>query len=122
MVRKHTQDCPVPLIPITVDLQVILNEVLGKYKILPGPNKIISWNSAHTIPSFRVFVINIIKMNLDWKNCHHFQCMCIHPENAGVSPPLPASCTPEGVSELLMKFAPILHSFSLNCSGFLFSI
>ena len=47
----------------------------------------------------------------------------IYPENAGVSPShLPTSCTPEGVSEVLMKVAFILHSFSLKCPGFLFSI
>ena len=39
MVRKHTKICPVSLVPTTVDLQVILNEVLGKYKILPGAYK-----------------------------------------------------------------------------------
>ena len=71
MVSKHTKNCPVPLVPTTVDLQVILYEVLGKYKILPGVKIIIS-NSAHKITSFRVFVINIIKMNFDWKNCHHY--------------------------------------------------
>ena len=72
MVRKHTKISPVPLVPTTVDLQVILNEVLGKYKILPGAYRIIISNSAHTITSFRVFVTIIIKMNLDWKNCHHY--------------------------------------------------
>ena len=47
----------------------------------------------------------------------------IYPENTGVSPSLlPTSCTPEGLSEVLMKVAFILHSFSLKCSGFLFSI
>ena len=47
----------------------------------------------------------------------------IYPENAGVSPShLPTSCTPEGVSEVLMKVAFILHLFSLKCPGFLFSI
>ena len=72
MVRKHIKNCPVPLVPTTVDARVILYEVLGKYKILPGVYKIIISNSAHKITSFRVFVINIIKMNLDWKNCHHY--------------------------------------------------
>ena len=48
------------------------NEVLGKYKILPGAYIIIISTSAHTITSFWVFVINIIKMNVDWKNCHHY--------------------------------------------------
>ena len=71
MVSKHTKNCPVHFVPTTVDLQVILYEALGKYKILPGV-KIIIWNSAHKITSFRVFVINIIKMNFDWKNCHHY--------------------------------------------------
>ena len=47
----------------------------------------------------------------------------IYPENAGVSLfHFPTSCTPEGVSEVIMKVALILHSFSLKCSGFLFSI
>ena len=72
MVRKHTKICPVLLVPTSVDLQVILNEVLCKYKILPGAYRIIISNSAHAITSLRVFVINIIKMNLDWKNCHHY--------------------------------------------------
>ena len=72
MYRKHTKICPVLLFPTTVDHQVILNEVLGKYKILPGAYKTIISNSAHTITSFRVFVINIIKMNLDRKNYHHY--------------------------------------------------
>ena len=72
MDRKQ-ENCPVPLVPTTVDLQMILNELLGKYKILWGAYKIIhKSNSAHTITSFRVFVINIIKMNLGWKNCHHY--------------------------------------------------
>ena len=47
-----------------MDLQVILYEVLGKYKIPTGAYKIIISNSAHTITSFRVFVINIIKINV----------------------------------------------------------
>ena len=78
MVRKHTKNCPVPLVPTTVDLRVILYEVLGKYKILPGVYKIIISNSAHKITSFWVFVINIIKMNLDWKNCHHYWHSEVH--------------------------------------------
>ena len=71
MVSKHTQNCPVPLVPTTVDLQVIPCEVLGKYEIVAGVKIIIS-NSTHKITSFRVFVINIIKMNFDWKNYHHY--------------------------------------------------
>ena len=71
MVSKRTKICPVPLFPTTVDLQVILNEVLGKCKIILGAYKMNILNSVHTIASFRVFVINIIKMNLEWKNCHH---------------------------------------------------
>ena len=63
MVRKNTKICPALLVPSTVDLQVILNEVLGKYKIIPGAYKIIISNSAHTTTSFRVFVIRIIKIN-----------------------------------------------------------
>ena len=39
MVRKHTKHCPVPLVPTTVDLQVILNEVLAKHKTLRVPTK-----------------------------------------------------------------------------------
>ena len=39
MVRKHTKHCPVPLVPMTVDLQVILNEVLAKHKTLRVPTK-----------------------------------------------------------------------------------
>ena len=64
MVSKHTKNSPVPLVPTTVDLQVIPYEELGKYKILPGV-KIIVLNSEHKITSFRVFVINVIKMNFD---------------------------------------------------------
>ena len=59
MARKH-KNCPVPLVPTTAELQVIINEVLGKYKILPGAYKIIISNSAHTIISFWGFEINII--------------------------------------------------------------
>ena len=72
MVGKHTKVFPVPLFPTTVDHQMILNKVLGKYKIFPGAYKIIISNSAHTTTSFRFFIIDIIKMNLDWKNCHHY--------------------------------------------------
>ena len=72
MVRKHTKICLVPLVPTTVDLPVILNEVLGKYKIFLGAYKIIFSNSAHTVTRFKIFVINIIKINLDWKNYHHY--------------------------------------------------
>ena len=39
MVRKHTKNCPVPLVPTMVDLQVILNEILAKYKALRIPAK-----------------------------------------------------------------------------------
>ena len=79
MVRKHTKICLALLVPSTVDLQVILNEVLGKYKIISGAYKIIVSNSAHTTTSFRVFVIRIIKIILDWKNCHHYQHSEAHP-------------------------------------------
>ena len=69
-----------------VDLQVILNEVLAKYKILRVSTK------------------------------------SIHLENGGASPHLPTSCTPEGVFEVLMKVALVLHWFSLRCPEALFSI
>ena len=39
MVRQYTKNCPVPLVSTTVDLQVILNEVLAKYKTLRVPTK-----------------------------------------------------------------------------------
>ena len=39
MVRKHKKNCHVPLVPTTVDRQVILNEVLAKYKTLQVPAK-----------------------------------------------------------------------------------
>ena len=43
----------------------------------------------------------------------------IYPENAGVSPfHLPTSCTPEGVSEVLMKVALVLQSQVLRISFF----
>ena len=122
MIRKHTKICSVPLVPTTVDLQVILNEVLGKYKTLPGTNRIIILNSAHTITSFRVFVINIIKNNLDWRIAIITNVVRhIHPENAGVCPShLFASYIPEGVSEKLMKIALILYWFSVKYSEFPF--
>ena len=45
----------------------------------------------------------------------------IYPENAGVSPfHVPTSCTPEGVSEVLMRVGLILRSFSLNVQDFFF--
>ena len=48
---------------------------------------------------------------------------CTYPENTDVSTShFPVSCTPEGVSEVLVKVALILHLFSLKCSGFLFPI
>ena len=50
MVRKHTKNCPVPLVPTTVDLQVILNEVLAKYKILRVPTKSIHLENGGTSP------------------------------------------------------------------------
>ena len=122
MIRKHTKICSVPLVPTTVDLQVILNEVLGKYKTLPGTNRTIILNSAHTITSFRVFVINIIKNNLDWRIAIITNVVRhIHPENAGVCPShLFASYIPEGVSEKLMKIALILYWFSVKYSEFPF--
>ena len=122
MVRKHIKNCSVPIVPTTVDLQVILNEVLDKCKILRGANRIIISNSAHTITSFRVFVINIIKMKLDWRIAIITNVVRqIHPENVGVCPShLFACCIPEGVSEKLMKIALIWHWFSVKCSEFLF--
>ena len=48
MVRKRKKNCPVLLVKTTVDLKVILNEVLGKYKILPGPYKIIILNDIQS--------------------------------------------------------------------------
>ena len=99
MVRKHTQNCPVLLVPTTVGHRVILYEVLGKYKILRGIKIIIS-NSAHKITSFWVFVINIIKRIAIITKIVRY----IYPENAGIPPfHLPTNCTPEGVSEVLMK-------------------
>ena len=84
---------------------MILNEVLDKYKILRDANRMITSNSAHAITSFRVFVINIIKMNLDCRIAIITNVVRhIHPENAGVcSSHLFASCIPEGVSEKFMK-------------------
>ena len=126
MVSKHTKNCPVALVPTMVELQVILYGVLGKYEILSGVKIIIS-NSAHKITSFRVFVINVIKMKFDWKNCHHNIVRYICPENAGVFPfHLPTSCTPEGVSEVLMKVVLVLQSqvfrISFSYLGFLSQI
>ena len=71
MVRKQ-KNSPVPLFRTKMDLHVILSEVLGNYEKLLFAYKIIILKSAHTITSFRVFAINIIKINLDWKNCHHY--------------------------------------------------
>ena len=39
MARKH-KSRPVPLVPAAAELQVIINEVLGTYKILPGAYKL----------------------------------------------------------------------------------
>ena len=61
-----------------MNLLVMLYEVLGKNKALPFAYKIKISNSAHKITSFRVFVINIIKMNLDWKSCHHYWHSEVH--------------------------------------------
>ena len=46
-------------------------------------------------------------MNFDWKTCYRYYHSEAHPSrDAGVSPShLPASCAPEGVSEVLMKVA-----------------
>ena len=47
---------------------------------------------------------------------------CIYPENAGVSPfHLPTSCTPEGVSEVLMKVTLALQSHVFRISFFYLS-
>ena len=126
MVSKHTKNCPVALVPTMVELQVILYGVLGKYEILSGV-KIITSNSAHKITSFRVFVNNI-----KWTLIGRIAIIAnivryIYPENAGVSPfHLPTSCTPEGVSEVLMKVALVLQSqvfrISFFCLGFLSQI
>ena len=114
MVRKHTQNCPVLLVPTTVGLRVILYEVLGKYKILRGIKIIIS-NSAHKITSFWVFVINIIKRIAIITKIVRY----IYPENAGISPfHLPTSFTPEGVSKVLMKVALVLQSQVFRISFF----
>ena len=116
MVRKHTQNCPVLLVPTTVGLRVILYEVLGKYKILRGIKIIIS-NSAHKITSFWVFVINIIKRIAIITKIVRY----IYPENAGVSPfHLVTSCTPEGVSEMLMKVALIFTHLVSSVQDFFF--
>ena len=110
----------VHLVSTTVDLQVILNEVLGKHKILPG-----AYNNfelcTFRITSFSVFVINIIKMNWIGRIATITNLVrCIYLENASVSlSHLSASCTPECVSESLMKVALFLHWFSLKRSGFL---
>ena len=53
------------------DLQVTLNEVLGKFKTL-GSLQNIDFDLYHTVYSSRFFVINIIKLDLDWRNYHHY--------------------------------------------------
>ena len=115
MVRKHTKICPVPLVPTTVDLQVILNQVLGKYKIHAGAYIIIISNSAHTITSFRFFAIDIIKMNLDWKNCHHSEA---HPSRECRGLPLSPSrylrtwgCIQKSSWKLLSSYIGLLSNF-----------
>ena len=50
MVRKHTKNCAVPLVPTTVDLQVILNAVLAKYKTLRVPKKSIHLEHGSVSP------------------------------------------------------------------------
>ena len=47
---ENTKKCPVPLAPTTVDPQVILNEVLGKYKILRVPTKSIHLENGGASP------------------------------------------------------------------------
>ena len=49
MVRKK-KNCPVPLVPTTVDLQVILNKLLAKYKTLRVPTKSIHLENGGTSP------------------------------------------------------------------------
>ena len=123
MVRKHTKICPVPLVPTTVDLQVILNQVLGKYKIHAGAYIIIISNSAHTITSFRFFAIDIIKMNLDWKNCHHSEA---HPSRECRGLPLSPSrylrtwgCIQKSSWKLLSSYIGLVSNFR-NFFFFLF--
>ena len=50
MVRKHKKNCPVPLVPTTVDLQAILNAVLAKYKTLRVPTKSIHLEHGSVSP------------------------------------------------------------------------
>ena len=47
---ENTKNCPVPLVPTMVDLQVILNEVLAKYKILRVPTKSIHLENGAASP------------------------------------------------------------------------
>ena len=50
MVRKGTKNCPAPLVPTTVDLQVTLNAVLAKYKTLRVPTKSIHLEHGSVSP------------------------------------------------------------------------
>ena len=50
MLRKHTKNCHVPLVPTSVDLQVILNEVLAKGKTLRVPTKSIHLEHGSVSP------------------------------------------------------------------------
>ena len=50
MVRKHKKNCPVPLVPTMVDLQVILNAVLAKFKTLRVPTKSIHLEHGSVSP------------------------------------------------------------------------
>ena len=47
---ENTKNCPVPLVPTMVDLQVILNEVLAKYEILRVPTKSIHLENEGASP------------------------------------------------------------------------
>lgn len=60
MVKEFKTCCP----------QVTQNEVQSKTKKLPAAYETY-FDFSHTIPSSWIFVINIIKLNLDWKNYQH---------------------------------------------------
>ena len=54
-----------------VDFRVTLDEVLGKSKKL-GCLQNINFDLCRIVYSSRFFVMNIIKLDLDWKNYQHY--------------------------------------------------
>ena len=69
MVSKLKTSCR--LRSYMADLQVTLNEVLGKSKKL-GCLQNSEFHLCRIVYSSRFFVMNINKLDLDWKNYQHY--------------------------------------------------